>query len=161
MRARHRCKFPRPDVETGFVRACDARTRQCILRIMGQLGAKIDHPTYGEGVIFNQDGDYWRVFFKEHGEKEFDKSFDGWTVIEEGMEEGHADLSDITTAVEMRLKSTSTALSNTSSLHPLNWVTAGMAGRWSCSHLIEICNRRRCRWRPSFTKLSWSVIGCV
>ena len=79
MRARHRCKFPRPDVETGFVRACDARTRQCILRIMGQLGAKIDHPTHGEGVIFNQDGDYWRVFFKEHGEKEFDKSFDGWT----------------------------------------------------------------------------------
>ena len=100
MRARHRCKFPRPDVETGFVRACDARTRQCILRIMGQLGAKIDHPTYGEGVIFNQDGDYWRVFFKEHGEKEFDKSFDGWTVTEAGMDEGVADLSDITTAVE-------------------------------------------------------------
>ena len=67
---------------------------------MGQLGAKIEHPSYGEGVIFNQDGDYWRVFFKEHGEKEFDKSFDGWTVTEEGMEEGVADLSDITTAVE-------------------------------------------------------------
>jgi hypothetical protein len=67
---------------------------------MAQLGAKIEHPSYGEGVIFNQDGDYWRVFFAEHGEKEFDKSFDGWTVLEEGMESSGADLSDITTAVE-------------------------------------------------------------
>ena len=67
---------------------------------MAQLGAKIEHPSYGEGVIFNQDGDYWRVYFQDHGEKEFDKSFDGWTVTEEGMEGGSADLSDITTAVE-------------------------------------------------------------
>ena len=67
---------------------------------MAQLGAKIEHPSYGEGVIFNQDGDYWRVYFQDHGEREFDKSFDGWTVTEEGMEGGSADLSDITTAVE-------------------------------------------------------------
>ena len=38
---------------------------------MATLGAKINHPSYGEGVIFNQDGDFWRVFFQEHGEKEF------------------------------------------------------------------------------------------
>ena len=67
---------------------------------MAQLGAKIEHPSYGEGVIFNQDGDYWRVYFQDHGEKEFDKSFDGWTVTKEGMEGGSADLSDITIAVE-------------------------------------------------------------
>ena len=73
---------------------------RCTLHVMAQLGAKIEHPSYGEGVIFNQDGDYWRVYFQDHGEKEFDKSFDGWTVTEEGMEGGSADLSDITTAVE-------------------------------------------------------------
>ena len=73
---------------------------RCTLHLMAQLGAKIEHPSYGEGVIFNQDGDYWRVYFQDHGEKEFDKSFDGWTVTEEGMEGESADLSDITTAVE-------------------------------------------------------------
>lgn len=67
---------------------------------MAQLGAKIEHPSYGEGVIFNQDGDFWRVFFQEHGEKEFSKDFDGWEIVEEGMDAGTADLSDITTAVE-------------------------------------------------------------
>jgi len=67
---------------------------------MSQLGAKIDHPSYGEGVIFNQDGDFWRVFFKDHGEKEFNKSFDGWAVTEAGMDAGAADLADITAAVE-------------------------------------------------------------
>ena len=50
---------------------------------MATLGAKINHPNYGEGVIFNQDGDFWRVFFQEHGEKEFNKSFDGWELVEE------------------------------------------------------------------------------
>ena len=72
----------------------------CILQFMAQLGAKIEHPSYGEGVIFNQDGDFWRVFFKDHGEKEFNKDFSGWDIVEEGMDAGSADLSDITTAVE-------------------------------------------------------------
>ena len=67
---------------------------------MAQLGAKIEHPSYGEGVIFNQDGDFWRVFFKDHGEKEFNKDFSGWEIVEEGMDVGSADLSDITSAVE-------------------------------------------------------------
>ena len=67
---------------------------------MSSLGAKIDHPTYGEGVIFNQDGDFWRVYFKDHGEKEFNKEFEGYAIVEEGMEATNAALSDITTAVE-------------------------------------------------------------
>ena len=67
---------------------------------MAQLGTKIEHPSYGEGVIFNQDGDFWRVFFKDHGEKEFNKDFSGWEIVEEGIDAGSADLSDITSAVE-------------------------------------------------------------
>ncbi len=67
---------------------------------MAQLGSKVEHPSYGEGVVFNQDGDFWRVYFKDHGEKELNKSFDGWEVLEAGMDEGIAELSDITTGVE-------------------------------------------------------------
>lgn len=93
-------KFQRRPVETSSSLQPLQSCMRCILHFMAQLGAKIEHPTYGEGVIFNQDGDYWRVFFKDHGEKEFDKSFDGWSVVEEGMEQGVADLTDITTAVE-------------------------------------------------------------
>ena len=67
---------------------------------MAKLGAKIEHSSYGEGVIFNQDGDFWRVYFKDHGEKEFKKDFSGWDILEEGMDGGSTDLADITTAVE-------------------------------------------------------------
>lgn len=67
---------------------------------MATLGAKINHPTYGEGVIFNQDGDFWRVYFQEHGEKEFNKSFDSWELVEAGMEGGGVDLGDLTSAIE-------------------------------------------------------------
>ena len=67
---------------------------------MATLGAKINHPSYGEGVIFNQDGDFWRVYFQEHGEKEFNKSFEGWDMVEEGLEDGAVDFSDMTSAIE-------------------------------------------------------------
>ena len=40
------------------------------------------------------------MFFKDHGEKEFNKDFSGWEIVEEGMDAGSADLSDITSAVE-------------------------------------------------------------
>ena len=93
-------KFPQGLVRRPWRFPAHKRRVRCTLHAMAQLGAKIEHPSYGEGVIFNQDGDYWRVFFLDHGEKEFDKSFDGWTVTEEGMDAGSADLSDITTAVE-------------------------------------------------------------
>ena len=92
-------KFPRRLVETPWFEAGCPFLR-CILQFMAQLGAKIEHPSFGEGVIFNQDGDFWRVFFKDHGEKEFNKDFSGWDIVEEGMDAGSADLSDITTAVE-------------------------------------------------------------
>ena len=67
---------------------------------MATLGAKINHPSYGEGVIFSQDGDFWRVYFQEHGEKEFNKSFEGWDMVEEGLEDGTVDFSDMTSAIE-------------------------------------------------------------
>ena len=46
------------------------------------IGAKVKHPSNGEGVIFAQDGDFWRVYFKEIGEKEISKSYTGFAMLE-------------------------------------------------------------------------------
>jgi len=64
------------------------------------FGAKVVHPSFGEGVIFGAEGDFWRVFFKDRGEKEIAKNFIGFEVKEGAtMEIPAPDLSDIVTAV--------------------------------------------------------------
>ncbi len=46
------------------------------------IGAKISHPQFGEGVIFGMDDYKYKIFFKEHGDKELGKAFDGYTLLE-------------------------------------------------------------------------------
>jgi len=46
------------------------------------IGAKISHPTYGEGVVFGMDDHRYRIFFREHGEKELGKAYDGYQLLE-------------------------------------------------------------------------------
>jgi len=46
------------------------------------IGAKIHHPTYGDGVVFGMNDQSYRIFFQEHGEKELGKAFDGYRLIE-------------------------------------------------------------------------------
>ncbi len=46
------------------------------------IGAKITHPTFGEGVVFGMDDHKYRIYFKEHGEKELGKAFDGYQLVE-------------------------------------------------------------------------------
>ncbi len=46
------------------------------------IGAKISHPTYGEGVVFGADDHKYRIFFKDHGEKELGKAYDGYSLLE-------------------------------------------------------------------------------
>lgn len=46
------------------------------------IGAKITHPQFGEGVVFGADDYKYRIYFKEHGEKELGKAFDGYTLVE-------------------------------------------------------------------------------
>jgi len=65
------------------------------------IGAKVQHPANGEGVIFGQDGDFWRVYFKAHGEKEIAKSYGSFELLEPGtFDQPEPDVSDIITAVE-------------------------------------------------------------
>lgn len=46
------------------------------------IGARITHPSFGEGVVFGMDDYKYRIFFKEHGEKELGKGFDGYQLLE-------------------------------------------------------------------------------
>lgn len=64
------------------------------------IGAKINHPAYGEGVIFGIDGDFWRIYFRDLGEKSISKEYDQLEVKEPGKDLGQPDVSDIMTAME-------------------------------------------------------------
>lgn len=46
------------------------------------IGTKIEHPTFGKGVIVDNEDEYiYLVYFYGNGEKEISKSFDGMLVI--------------------------------------------------------------------------------
>lgn len=65
------------------------------------LGSKITHPTYGEGVVFGIDEHKYRIYFKEHGEKELGKGYDGFQLIEPGpVVAAHVPLEDVVDAVK-------------------------------------------------------------
>ncbi len=46
------------------------------------IGTRIQHPSFGEGVVFGKDDYKYRIFFREHGEKELGKAFDGYVLLE-------------------------------------------------------------------------------
>lgn len=64
------------------------------------IGAKVMHPTHNEGVIFGTDGDFWRIYFRDVGEKSIAKEFEGLEVIEAAEDMSQPDVSDIMTAIE-------------------------------------------------------------
>lgn len=47
------------------------------------IGAKVQHPSFGEGVVFGININFIKVFFKEHGDKEIARDFDGLELIQE------------------------------------------------------------------------------
>lgn len=65
------------------------------------IGSKITHPNFGEGVIFGMDDYKYRIYFKEHGEKELGKAFDGYTLVEPGPQlTSSVELEDVVSAVK-------------------------------------------------------------
>ena len=64
------------------------------------IGAKVTHPTHAEGVIFGTGGDFWRIYFREVGEKSIAKEFGGLQIIEAAEDLSQPDVSDIMTAME-------------------------------------------------------------
>lgn len=66
------------------------------------IGAKIEHPDFGEGVIFGSEQDRFRIYFQEHGEKQLAKTYAGFEVLEpaEEPEDFSISMEDVVAAVE-------------------------------------------------------------
>ncbi|MCC6600175.1 MAG: hypothetical protein IT223_05825, partial [Crocinitomicaceae bacterium] len=65
------------------------------------IGTRIGHPSFGEGVIFGMDDQRYRIFFKDHGEKELGKAFDGYRLLEPGPSvTSSVELEDVVAAVQ-------------------------------------------------------------
>lgn len=65
------------------------------------VGAKVNHPSFGEGVIFGYDATVYRVYFKGHGEKEIAKDYDGMDYLEDPIiEDRSISLEDVIDAVQ-------------------------------------------------------------
>ena len=45
------------------------------------VGAKVQHPKFGEGVVFGGDMTTLKIFFKDHGDKELDRDFEGLELL--------------------------------------------------------------------------------
>ena len=48
------------------------------------LGSKLRHPAYGEGVVIDISELHYRIYFREHGDMELGKAFDGFQLLEAG-----------------------------------------------------------------------------
>ncbi|MDX2001170.1 MAG: hypothetical protein SFW35_01980 [Chitinophagales bacterium] len=46
------------------------------------IGARVEHPKYGEGIVVGGDLSFTKVFFRNVGDKEIAKSFEGLKVLE-------------------------------------------------------------------------------
>lgn len=46
------------------------------------IGARVEHPKYGEGVVCGGDVSFLKIFFKMHGDKEIARSFEGLKIVE-------------------------------------------------------------------------------
>ncbi|MCB0794663.1 MAG: hypothetical protein KDB88_07990 [Flavobacteriales bacterium] len=50
------------------------------------LGARVHHPSFGNGAVYDLDDRTVHVFFKEHGEQAISRSFEGLRVVAPGPE---------------------------------------------------------------------------
>ena len=75
MRIRNNTNFGNIDKLIYFSRKCNKMTNY-------PIGTKIEHPKFGIGVIIDDNDEYsYQFYFKEHGEREISKSFDGYVVL--------------------------------------------------------------------------------
>jgi len=50
---------------------------------MISIGARVKHPSFGEGIVTGQDATTWQIFFRE-GDQEISRSFDGMELLDYG-----------------------------------------------------------------------------
>lgn len=65
------------------------------------VGARLEHPSFGEGVVFGVDDTHYRIFFREHGEKQLGVGYDGFRLLEAAPAAGTTvELEDVIDAVK-------------------------------------------------------------
>ena len=96
------------------------------------LGAIIEHPNFGEGVIFGKNGDFFRIYFKDLGEKELGIDYNGFKIIEPSKgDHPKPDLSDIIEAIEHIFDEKLTELTQHFEPHPVQ-----LGDKWDGGTLI-------------------------
>lgn len=67
---------------------------------MINIGAKVEHPSKGEGVIYGQTENAWKIYFQDSGEELIGKAYDGLECIEAGDTPKGIELEDVIDAVQ-------------------------------------------------------------
>ncbi len=70
------------------------------------IGSRVNHEAFGEGVICGMDLESYRIFFRNHGDKEISRSYAGLEVVEAAAPSADTSLSleAVETALENVLK---------------------------------------------------------
>lgn len=69
------------------------------------IGARVKHPTFGEGIVVDMDVSTLQVFFKGEGDREISRSFDGLDVLESPKEVNESiGIEDVKSAMKSILK---------------------------------------------------------
>ena len=69
------------------------------------IGARIKHPTFGEGIVIGMDVSTLDVFFKHEGDKQISRNFEGLKVLESAQEaDSGLDLKTVEGALKRVLK---------------------------------------------------------
>ncbi|MGB6036263.1 MAG: hypothetical protein WBG42_08340 [Cryomorphaceae bacterium] len=69
------------------------------------IGARVKHPTFGEGIVVDMDVSTLQIFFKGEGDREISRSFDGLEVLESPKEVDESiGIEDVKNAMKSILK---------------------------------------------------------
>lgn len=69
------------------------------------IGARVQHPAFGVGIVVDMNLSTWKVFFKGEGDKEIARSFEGLKVLEPAADapDNALDLDDVKKALRQVL----------------------------------------------------------
>ena len=68
------------------------------------VGARVNHPSFGEGVITGADLEYFQIFFRNVGDKEISRQFQGLEVVKPALQQGEGNSSLSLQAIEKALR---------------------------------------------------------
>src|SRR5690554_4658679 len=69
------------------------------------IGARIKHPTFGEGIVVGMDVSTMDVFFKHEGDKQISRTFEGLKILESPQEvDTSLDIKTVEAALKRVLK---------------------------------------------------------